>query len=143
MNRSPICADGLVAGAAAALLSGAPSTLHAVATGRDPIAATVAAGGLMLPRERSRVRLVVAGGVVHVTISLAWGLVLAALLPRRRTVAAGALAGFAIATLDLSVAGRRGARIRELPRVPQLADHVAYGAVAAVVISRRRRLSRG
>jgi hypothetical protein len=97
----------------------------------------------MLPRERSRVRLVVAGGVVHVTISLAWGLVLAALLPRRRTVAAGALAGFAIATLDLSVAGRRGARIRELPRVPQLADHVAYGAVAAVVISRRRRLSRG
>jgi hypothetical protein len=131
--------EGLVAGAVAALLSGAPSTLHALATRSDPLEATLAAGTLLLPRERRRPVLVLAAVPVHLALSLGWALVLAALLPRRRTVAWATLAGLAIAALDLGVVGRRVARIRALPQLPQVLDHVAYGAAVGAVLSRRRR----
>ena len=42
----------------------------------------------------------------------------------------GALAGLAIGGLDLGIAARRVPAIAALPQVPQLADHVAFGAVA-------------
>jgi hypothetical protein len=48
------------AGLWAAVLSGAPSTLHALATGRDPLAATLAAGSILLPGETRRTRLLAA-----------------------------------------------------------------------------------
>ena len=131
--------DGLVAGAVAAVLSGAPSTLHALATRSDPLEASLAAGTLLLPRERRRPVLVLAAVPVHLALSLGWALVLAALLPRRRTVAWATLAGLAIAALDLGVVGRRVARIRALPQLPQVLDHVAYGATVGAVLSRRRR----
>ena len=53
----------------------------------------------------------------------------------------GALGGVAIAGLDLGVLGRRWPRIRALPLVPQVADHVAFGALVGAVVSRvgRRR----
>jgi hypothetical protein len=65
---------------------------------------------------------------VHLGISLAWTLVLdrAGIRGARR----GAVAGLAIAALDLGLAGRRVPRIRELPVGPQLADHAAFGAIA-------------
>ena len=131
--------DGLAAGAVAAVLSGAPSTLHALATRSDPLEATLAAGTLLLPRARRRPVLLLAAVPVHLALSLGWGLVLAALLPRRRTVAWATLAGLAIAALDLGVVGRRVARIRALPQLPQVLDHVAYGATVGAVLSRRRR----
>jgi len=49
----------------------------------------------------------------------------------RSTARAGALAGLAIAVIDLGVVGRRFPRVRVLPLGPQLADHAAYGAIAA------------
>ena len=49
---------------------------------------------------------------------------------------AGALAGLAIAALDLGLVGRRFPRIRALPLVPQLADHAAFGAIAARLLQR-------
>jgi hypothetical protein len=124
----------LRAAAWAAVLSGAPSTLHALATGRDPLAATAAAGSILLPRETSRVRLVAAAVPVHLAVSLGWTLA----LDRAgvRTARAGALAGLAIAALDLGVAGRRFPRVRELPLVPQLADHALFGAIAAHLLQR-------
>ena len=131
--------DGLVAGAVAAVLSGAPSTLHALATRSDPLEASLAAGTLLLPRERRRPVLVLAAVPVHLALSLGWALVLAALLPRRRTVAWATLAGLAIAALDLGVVGRRVARIRALPQLPQVLEHVAYGATVGAVLSRRQR----
>lgn len=117
------------AAAWAAALSGVPSTVHALATGRDPLAATVAAGSILLPRETSRARLVAAAVPVHLALSLAWTLA----LDRAgvRTARAGALAGLAIAALDLGVAERRFPRVRALPLVPQLADHALFGAIAA------------
>ena len=119
----------LRAAAWAAVLSGAPSTLHALATGRDPLAATVAAGSILLRRESSRARLAAAAVPVHLVLSLGWSLV----FDRAgvRTARAGALAGLAVAALDLGVAGRAFPRVRALPLVPQLADHALFGAVAA------------
>ena len=131
--------DGLAAGAVAAVLSGAPSTVHALATRASPLEATLAAGTLLLPRERRPLALALAALPVHVALSLGWALLLAVLLPRRRTVAWATLAGLAIAALDLGVVGRRHPRIRALPQLPQVLDHIAYGAVVGVVLSRRRR----
>jgi hypothetical protein len=81
----------------------------------------------------------VAGALaVHGALSLGWAGVLTLTLPRKHTVAWGAVAGAAIAGLDLSVVGRRNARIRALPGLPQLADHIAFGVTVAAVVRARR-----
>lgn len=120
-------------------MSGGPSTAYALLTKRDPLEATFAAGSLVLPGEDRRLRLLLAAVPVHLAISLGWALVLARVLPRRRTVVAGAAAGLAIAALDLGLIGRRFPRIRALPLLPQLADHLAYGATVGAVLERRGR----
>jgi hypothetical protein len=122
------------AGAVAAVLSGAPSTLHAVATGRDPLEATLAAGSILLPGETRRAHLVAAAVPVHVALSLGWTILLGA--AGIRTARTGAVAGLAIAALDLGVAGRRLPRIRALPLLPQVADHAAFGAIAGWMLGR-------
>ena len=121
----------------AALPSGLPSTLHALATGRDPLEATKAAGSLLLRQETRTLPLVAAAVPAHLALSLGWGVVLAAVL-RRPTPVRGALAGLAIASLDLGVIGRRFPRIRVLPLAPQVADHLVYGAVVGAVLRGRR-----
>ena len=131
-------ADALVAGVVAAAVSGAPSTVYALATRRDPLEATLAAGSILLPRERRRLLLFLAAAPVHLSISLFWSLVLARALPRTRPVAVGAAAGVAIAAIDLGVIGRRFPRVRALPLLPQLADHALYGASVGYVLARRR-----
>lgn len=130
--------DAVVGGLVAAVVSGVPSTVHALASGGDPLAATYAAGRLLLPHEDRRSRLVAAAAVAHGALSLSWAVPIAALTPRRGAVATGAAAGLAIAALDLGVAGRRIPTIRSLPTAPQVADHVLYGVVVAVVGSRRQ-----
>jgi hypothetical protein len=119
----------LRAAVTAAVLSGIPSTAHALLTGRDPLAATLAAGAILLPGETRRMRLLAAAVPVHLSLSLGWTIV----LDRAgvRGARAGALAGLAIAAVDLGIAARRHPRIRALPLLPQLADHAAFGAIAA------------
>jgi hypothetical protein len=131
--------DGLAAGAVAAVLSGAPSTLHALATRSSLLEATLAAGTLLRPTETRPIPLLAAALPAHIGLSLGWAVVLAHALPERHTAAAGAAAGLAIAALDLGVIGRRFPRIRALPVAPQIGDHLAYGAVAGAVIAKRRR----
>ena len=131
--------EGVFAGAVAGVVSGVPSTLYALMTRGDPLEPTVAAGSILLPREERQGVLLAAAVPVHVAVSLGWGVVLAALLPRRRTAIAGAAAGLAIAAVDLGLVGRRFPAIRALPLGPQLADHVAYGATVGWVLSRRRK----
>ena len=97
---------GLRAGAVAAVLSGAPSTLR-VATGRSPFDAVQAAGTLLLPDDAPP-SAGSGGRGRHGAISLGWGVVLAVVLPRRRTVVWGALAGLVIAGLDLGVLAAAG-----------------------------------
>ena len=130
--------DAVVAGAVAAVLSGVPSTAHALATGINPLEASLAAGTLLLPREERASRLLPAAIVAHGALSLGWALVLAATLPRRRTVAWSVAGGLAIAALDLGVVGRRYPRIRALALAPQVLDHVAFGATVGCVVTRRR-----
>src|SRR5437764_7544142 len=93
--------DGVISGAVAGLVSGAPSTLWTLARGGDRVESTAAAGTLLLGECASRRSLLMAGAAAHGAISMWWGLVLSLLLPRRRTVLAGAAAGLAIAALDL------------------------------------------
>jgi hypothetical protein len=131
--------DALVAGTVAALVSGLPSTCWAVVAGRDPLESTLAAGSVVCPHEARRARLAAAAVPLHLALSFGWAVVLARVLPRRRELAAGAFAGLAIAAVDLGVAGRRYPRVRALPLLPQLADHVAYGAAVGFVLARRRR----
>lgn len=139
MSGAAVMKDGLAAGAVAAVLSGAPSTLHALATRTSPLEATLAAGTLLMPRESRPLALAAAAVPVHLALSLGWAVALAAVLPRRRTAAWATLAGLAIAALDLGVVGRRHPRIRALPLLPQVLDHVAYGATVGVVLTTRRR----
>ena len=117
-----------------AALSGIPSTAHAFATGRNPLEAAYAAGTIVLPRETRPDRLLAAGVTAHVAISLFWTAVLDS--AGVRGVRRGALAGLAIAALDLGVVGRRVPRIRALPLLPQLADHAAFGAIAGRLLKR-------
>lgn len=132
---------GVRAGLVAAVLSGAPSTVAALLGRDDPLAATRAAGALLMPHETRSGRLLAAAVPVHLGLSLGWGVVLAFVLPRRGTVAWGGLAGLAIAALDLNVPGERTAAVRALRTWPQVADHVAFGLTAAAVIAERRALS--
>jgi hypothetical protein len=130
-------ADVLVAAAVAALVSGAPSTVHALLTRTNPLEASLAAGTLLLAHEQRPSRLLPAAAAAHAALSLGWAVVLAAVLPRRRTLIPAAAAGLAIAALDLGVVGRRVPRIRELALVPQILDHVAYAVTVGAVLERR------
>ena len=143
-HRSTALREGVIAGAVAALLSGAPSTVHALLTGRDPLAAAQAAGNLLLPANAGPRPLLLAGGIAHVAVSLGWGTVLA--MAVRRTslppLAVGLAGGAAIAALDLGLLahgpiGRRWPLIRALPIGPQVADHLAFGAIAGAVLRGR------
>jgi hypothetical protein len=136
--------DALRAGAVAAVLSGAPSTLWALATGGDPLAPSLAAGSMLLPATSERSRLLAAAGV-HGALSIGWAQVLAvATGQRERTVAGGALwgaaGGLVIAAFDLGLAHAlrtpRLSGVRALPVLPQLADHLAYGAVVGAHLAR-------
>jgi hypothetical protein len=137
-SRAEKVRDAFAAGVVAAVVSGTPSTTHALLTGRSPLEGALAAGSLLLPHEQRSGRLLLGAVPVHLALSLGWALALAAVLPRRWTVALGALAGLGIAALDLGVIGRRFGRIRALPQAPQVADHVAYGATVGAVLRYRR-----
>jgi hypothetical protein len=130
--------DALVAGAVAAVVSGLPSTVWARATGGDPLESTLAAGSILLPRETRRSHLLAAAVPVHLALSFGWAFVLTRLLPSRNETATGAVAGLGIAALDLGLFGRRIPHLRALPLLPQIADHVAYGATVGYVLARRR-----
>lgn len=117
----------------AGTLSGLPSTVHSVATGRPVLGPTRAAGELLGRPGLAR------GVLAHTTITLGWTNLLAVVLPRRHTAAWGAVSGLAIASLDLTIADRWFPTIAGLPRLPQVADHVVFGALVGAVVAQRRR----
>jgi hypothetical protein len=129
----------LEATAAAALLSGAPSTFDAFRLHRGvrPVLsyvreATSAIGTLVPPGRPGLLR----GAVIHVGISALCGEGLARTLPRRHSMAWGAGAGLALGVINVGVIGRRFPAIKALPLVPQLADHVAFGVLFAAIVDR-------
>lgn len=131
MTRRP----GIVlrAAAVAAVLSGVPSTAWTLIDGGDLLASTRAAGQMLLPGAGNGRRALMAGALVHSALSVGWSAVLVAVLPRRRTVAAGAVAGLGIAAVDLAIARARFPAVAALPTAPQVADHVAFGVLTALV----------
>lgn len=130
------------AGAVAAVVSGIPSTVHALVTGRDVLAATRAAGTL-LPGRRDRPG-VAAGLIAHVVVSAAWTGVLAAAGRRHRLgTGGGAVAGLVIAALDLGIAARAYPAVQALPRGPQILDHLVFGAVTGTLLDRPHRTNQG
>jgi hypothetical protein len=110
-------------------VSGAPSTAIALATGRSPLEAARAAGAL-LGKET-----VVRGLVAHVGVTVLWSAVLATVLPRGREILAGAAAGAGIHALDMGLIGRRIPAIADLAQVPQLLDHLAFGASVGAALA--------
>jgi hypothetical protein len=128
-SLSTVARASVVAGA----LSGVPSTAHAVAT-RRPLLASVRAAGTLLGRPT-----LPRGVVAHTTLTVAWTTLLTAALPRRRIPAAGAFVGLGIAVLDLAIAQRRFPAIAALPPMPQVLDHIAFGALVGVVLAADQR----
>jgi len=142
-SRHALFSDALRAGIPAALLSGLPSTIHALSIKRDPLEPTVAAGSILLPREQRRERLLLAAIPVHLTLSAAWVLAIAVMAPRRNALVEGSIAGLAIAALDLGVIGNRFPRIRALQPLPQIVDHLVFGIVAVAALQTGLELEEG
>lgn len=132
--------DIAVAGGLAAAVGGLPSTLYALGRGKNPLEASLAAGTILLPHDRRQTRLLLSAAAAHATLSLTWATVLATALPSRRRYATATLAALAIAALDLGVIGRRYPRVRALPALPQVADHLAYAWTVTMVLDHRRDL---
>jgi hypothetical protein len=132
-------ADGLLAGTAAGILSGLPSTVVTLVRGGGLLASVRAAGTLVLADDRRPSALVVAGVAAHTALSLGWATLFSLALPSRRTVPAGLAAGLVVAALDLGAVGRHYPAIRALPPLPQVGDHLAFGALVAAVVQHRRR----
>ena len=121
----------------AAAVSGLPSTVHALATGRDPLEATKAAGAIVAGERAPAPVQVLAAAPLHLAISIGWAAVLERALPARHRVLWGAAAGLVIAALDLGVVGRRIPAVRALPLGPQLADHAVFGAAVGLLSAGR------
>jgi hypothetical protein len=119
----------------ATVFSGLPSTLHALATGGDPLEATRAAGAMLVPGGSELAVLVPAAGVAHVAVSAFWAGIFGLLLPRRR-VAAWAVAGAAaVAVLDLGlIAPLFFPAVATLAFWPQFADHLMWGLLLGATL---------
>jgi len=145
MSDRALWADALLAGAAAAVLSGIPSTLLALWTGGDVLEATRAAGAMLIAPNSSDVALISAAALVHGLISFFWAAVLAWVLPRRHVFWSAVLAAAGIAVVDLRIiAPLFFPEVHALVFWPQFADHLAWGAtVGAVLRSQFRRRSKG
>ena len=116
----------------AAAVGGMPSTIHAIARGRDPLESTRATGSIVTRTTDDRIQLSVAVPV-HLAASLFWAAVLVAILPSRRRLIAGGLSGLAIGLFDLRVVGRAFPSVHHLGLGPQLADHFVFGLVVAAL----------
>jgi len=74
--------------------------------------------------------------VAHALLTALWSAVLVRTLPPRHPVLVGAAAGAAIHIFDMELVGRRLPALRALPRAPQLADHLAFGALVGLATRR-------
>ena len=129
----------LVAGGLAGLLGGIPSTVYLLLTGGDLLAAVNALAAMATANELPVLyRIAVAGGV-HFAVSFFWASVLVALLPRRAPILGALVASALIALLDLKlIAPRFFPEAAALAFMPQLADHLAWGATIGAVLRVRR-----
>ncbi|MBW2279781.1 MAG: hypothetical protein JRG76_07165 [Deltaproteobacteria bacterium] len=129
-----------VAGGLAGLVSGVPSTVYLLVTGGDLFASLDALVAMVTSRDLAMPYHVAVAAGVHFAVSFGWAAVLVALVPRRAPVLGALAASVLIALVDLElIAPYFFAEVAALPFLPQLADHLAWGAVVGVVLRARRR----
>lgn len=121
----------------AAIVSGVPSTAWSLATGHDPLEATRAAGLMLVDADAGPVAVFAVAAVVHLAVSAWWTAVLARTLPARAPYLGAGVAALLIAGLDLLLIGRHIPSIRALALGPQIADHLAFTLLLALVLDRR------
>jgi hypothetical protein len=144
VNHRRYLGDLLLAGTAATLFSGLPSTLYAFARHEDISAATRAAGAMLISPGSSMLELFEAAALVHVVVSFLWAALLVALLPRRNVVLAAIVTSLAIGVLDLRViAPLAFPQVAQLAFWPQMADHAMWGACVGAALAWRSRARRG
>ena len=135
--------DVLAAGTTATLVSGIPSTAYAWLSGADPLEATRAAGAMLIPASSPLTQLLVAAAVAHVAISFFWAAILVAVLPRTHIVVSATAAAALIGLIDLClIAPVLFPEVAALPFVPQMADHLMWGASLGWVLARRSRVAK-
>src|SRR5690348_17040805 len=91
--------DALIAGATGAVLSGAPSTTVTLLRREPVLDGVLAAGSILLPRERRPLPLAAAAAPVHLALSFGWAAVLSAAVPAGREIEGATLGALAIAAL--------------------------------------------
>ena len=129
----------LVAGGLAGLLGGIPSTVYLLVTGGDVFVSVNALVAMIAANELPVLHRVAVAAGIHFALSLFWASVLVALIPRRAPVLGALVASVLITFLDLKViAPRYFAEVAALTFIPQLADHLAWGAVVGAVLRVRR-----
>ena len=130
--------DWLIAGSVATALSGIPSTLYSAATGADIAEPTRAAGAMLVAANSSDLQLLTAAAVVHIAVSFFWSGILILILPRTSITSACVLAASLIGVLDLRViAPHFFPEVARLPFLPQMADHLMWGACLGLMLRRR------
>ena len=120
VSRSRYVRAAVVAGT----LSGVPSTLWALVRGR-PLTEAARAAGQLLGKPT-----LVRGLVAHAALTCVWTAVLVPALPTRRRVGLGARRRARRSTSSTwRWSARRVPHVRDLARLPQPADHLAFGAL--------------
>jgi hypothetical protein len=123
----------------ATIFSGLPSTAYALLIGANPLEATWAAGGMLLPMSAQPAQLFMAAAVVHCSVSAFWTVVFGALLPRRHVVFWALAGSAAVALLDLRlVAPLLFPSVAALAFWPQFADHLMWGALLGGTLQLRQ-----
>jgi hypothetical protein len=137
-DRGSVLLDWLIAGSVATALSGIPSTLYGVLTGADVAEPTRAAGAMLIAANSSDPQLFIAAAVVHIAVSFFWAAVLILILPRTFVVSGCVLAALLIGMLDLRViAPNFYPEVARLPFLPQMADHLMWGACLGLMLRHR------
>lgn len=135
---APTDVDGLLAGAVGGVAGWVASALHG-----DLPAAARAAGSIVLPERAAPATLAAVGVLTHSAVAMNWGVVMSRFLNRQRPTTHGVAVGVGLFAFQYWLFGRCYPRIRSLPAVVQLADHLLYGAVTGAALSRLRRRRSG
>lgn len=100
----------------------------------DIYESTLAAGSILVGQNASFEFLIASAVIVHSALSLFWATILTIFLPRKFIIIWSILAGIGIAILDLLIIGQFIPKIKALPFLPQLADHLAFGGIVGTVL---------
>ncbi|MGZ5153438.1 MAG: hypothetical protein ACXWI6_25360 [Burkholderiales bacterium] len=135
-NAGALARDWIVAGSAATVLSGLPSTIYSVLTGADVLAPTRAVGRMLVSAGASEVQLFVAAALVHTAVSFFWAAFLIFVLPGKHVTFWSVIAAALIGVLDLRIIARLFfPEVAALAFWPQMADHVMWGASFGVALA--------